>query len=73
MTYEGIILLDPLENNPFTFSESEDDRKQELFFYQTHKDIEVELFPIVARLLNIAENPEMREGELIIELESIKT
>ena len=33
MTYEGIILLNPLENNPFIFSEWEDDRKQELFFY----------------------------------------
>ena len=73
MTYEGIILLNPLENNPFIFSEWEDDRKQELFFYQTHKDIEIELFPIVMRLLSIAENPDMKEEEIIVELEKIRS
>lgn len=52
MTYEWIILLNPIgSKNAIIYSEDLDDRSAEEFFYQTHKDIEKEMYPIIQWLL----------------------
>ena len=53
LTYEWIILINPLDTNPKTFTEWAD-ASHELFFYKIHRDIEIEIYPDLQRLIQLA-------------------
>ncbi len=56
LTYEGIILLNPLDENPQTFSEWSD-AEQELLFYKIHRDIELHIYPSIRKLIGLLDDP----------------
>ena len=63
MNYEAIILMNPLHTNPILLSSTDDDRKQELFFYEMHRDIEHLLFPIIQTLLQLMKEKAEEESQ----------
>lgn len=72
MNYEAIILMNPLHTNPILLSSTDDDKKQELFFYEIHRDIEYLLFPIIQTLLQLMEEKAEKDPQnSIIEIFTI--
>ncbi len=66
MTYEGIILMNPLgTDKQLTYSQNETDKVAELFFYQTHKNIEQWLYPMIQWLLKVWSNKTLSTTDIV--------
>lgn len=55
VTYEGVVLLNPLDSDPLTFSVDQPDRENEILFYRVHRDIERELYMSISMLASTIE------------------
>lgn len=52
LTYEAIVLFNPLDEAPRTFLNDPEGRREEILFYRIHRDIECELYPVIRGLLD---------------------
>ncbi len=53
LTYEWIILINPLDTNPKTFTQWPD-ATHEIFFYKIHRAIELEVYPELQKVIQLA-------------------
>ncbi len=72
LTYEGIILLNSLDTNPKTFTEWSD-ASHELFFYKIHRAIELEVYPELQKVIQLANDTTISNETSLLILDSINS
>lgn len=72
LTYEWIILMNPLDTNPKTFTEWAD-ASHELFFYKIHKAIEIEIYPELQKVIQLVNDNTISDETALLILDNINS
>ena len=72
LTYEWIILINPLDTNPKTFTEWSD-ASHEMFFYKIHRAIEIEVYPELQKVIQLANDTPMSDETSLLILDSVNS
>ena len=72
LTYEWIILINPLDTTPKTFTQWPD-ATHETFFYKIHRAIEIEVYPELQKVIQLANDTTMSDETSLLILDSINS
>lgn len=72
LTYEWIILMNPLDTTPKTFTEWPDS-SHELFFYKIHKAIEIEIYPELQKVIQLVNDNTISDETALLILDNINS
>ncbi len=73
LTYEMIVMMNLLDPHPVLMSDDEITRKEELLFYETHRNIETILYGPLTWVMTIADTLQVSDDEVLVSLKCLAT